>query len=238
MEWDSITGCWRVITQDQVTDGASSSSHDEDDVARRNRILLLTGAACGSYHIENFLVKEPCRTSALTGSLWIQELEEGNAIRIYESFRMHRGVFFNLCTSLESYGLRTSRNVGVPEQVAIFLFIAGQSSSNRNAQERFQHSGETINHYFHAVLNACIAMAMDWVRPRPRNGVHPYIRGSNKYYLFFKVILHFQYIFLKISVQFQYVVLPYLSIPIHIAFYEICNRTASAQLMVRTLRQT
>ena len=101
---------------------------------------------------------------------------------------MHRDVFFNLCTLLESYGLTCSRNVGVREQVAIFLFMVGNNESNRSAQERFQHSGETINHYFHAVLNACIAMAMEWVRPWPRNGVHPYIRRSETYYPFFKVI--------------------------------------------------
>ena len=124
-------------------------------------MLIMGGYAYGTYHMENYMVKEPCRTSALTGSMWMQELEEGNPVRIYESFRMHRDVFFKLCTLLESYSLKISRSVSVREQVAIFLFIVGQNVSNRNTQERFQHSGETINHYFHKGLDACIAMTMD-----------------------------------------------------------------------------
>ena len=100
---------------------------------------------------------------------------------------MHRDVFFKLCSLLELYGLQISRIVSVRKQITIFLFIIEQNASNRNAHERFQHSGETINHYFHTVLGTCIAMTMDWVRPRPRNDVHPYIQRSNKYYPFFKV---------------------------------------------------
>ena len=57
-------------------------------------MLLLAGYACGAFYTENYLVKELCRTSALIGSMWIQNLEESNAVRIYKSFRVHRGVFF------------------------------------------------------------------------------------------------------------------------------------------------
>ena len=133
------------------------------------------------------MVKEPCRTSALPGYMWLQELKEGNPIRCYGSFKMHRDVFFNLCDTLETFGLSPSPGVGVREQVAIFLFMVGQDASNRNTQERFQHSGETISHYFHAVLTATVAMSMVWARPWPKNGVHPYIRRNRKYYPYFKV---------------------------------------------------
>ena len=50
---------------------------------------------------------------------------------------MHWDVFFNLCATLETFGLRPSRGVGVREQVAIFLYIVGQDASNRNIQEHF-----------------------------------------------------------------------------------------------------
>ena len=124
MEWDPINDEWREVT---THDSISSSSHpQEEDTATKNRRLVLSATlACGTYYTENFLVKEPCRTSELTRSLWVQELEEGNPIRIYQSFRMHRDVFFNLCTLLESFGLICSRNVGVREQVAIF-FVYGR----------------------------------------------------------------------------------------------------------------
>ena len=82
MEWDPINEEWRERTENNAI---SSSSHpEENETATRNRRLLLcAGFACGTYYWENFLVKEPCRTSKLTGSLWVQELEEGNPIRIY-----------------------------------------------------------------------------------------------------------------------------------------------------------
>jgi hypothetical protein len=37
------------------------------------------------------------------------------------------------------------KTVSVEEAVAIFLFIVGRGASNRDAQEWFQHSGETIS---------------------------------------------------------------------------------------------
>lgn len=41
--------------------------------------------------------------------------------------------------------LSATRYVSVAEQLAIFLFMVGHNNSNRAAQERFQHSGETIS---------------------------------------------------------------------------------------------
>jgi hypothetical protein len=38
-----------------------------------------------------------------------------------------------------------TKTVSVEEAVAIFLYIVGRGASNRDAQERFQHSGETIS---------------------------------------------------------------------------------------------
>ncbi|CAL5360482.1 unnamed protein product [Camellia sinensis] len=133
------------------------------------------------------MVKEPCRTSSLTGGKWMVELQEGNRTRIFENFRMEREVFYQLCDLLHTkYGLETGRKVSVQEQVAIFLYIVGGDIRNRNAQERFQHSGETISKYFKNVLKAVTRMSIDWVKPQPRNGVHPYIRRKRKYYPHFK----------------------------------------------------
>ena len=85
------------------------------------------------------------------------------------------------------FSLRPSRGVGVCEQVAIFLYIVRQDASNHNTQERFQHLGETISHYFHTVFTVTVAMSMVWVKPWPKIGVHRYIRRNPKYYPFFKV---------------------------------------------------
>ncbi|KAL7203386.1 hypothetical protein ACSBR2_016643 [Camellia fascicularis] len=99
---------------------------------------------------------------------------------------MEREVFYQLCDLLQSnYGLQTKRKGGVQEQVAIFLYIVGGDIRNRNVQEIFQHSGETISKYF-KVLEAITMMYIDWVRPQLRNGVHPYIRNNGRYYPHFK----------------------------------------------------
>ncbi|CAL5372908.1 unnamed protein product [Camellia sinensis] len=128
-------------------------------------------------------MKEPCGTSSLTGGKWMVELQEGNQTRIFENFRMEREVFYQLCTK---YGLETGQRVSVQEQVAIFLYIVGGDTRNINAQKRFQHSSQTISKYFKNVLKAVTMMSIDWVRPQPRNGVHPYIRRKRKYYPHFK----------------------------------------------------
>ncbi|KAI8531272.1 hypothetical protein RHMOL_Rhmol11G0123600 [Rhododendron molle] len=73
---------------------------------------------------------------------------------MYQSFHMSKTNFFALYELLETrYGLEEGERISVQEQVAIFLWIVGQRANNRNAQERFQHSGETIFKRFH---NNCI----------------------------------------------------------------------------------
>jgi hypothetical protein len=101
--------------------------------------------------------KEPCRTSKLQGAAYVQELRTGHEGRAYEVLRMPINVFEDLCSWLrENSGLEDAteepesgtelkRTVTVEEAVAIFLYIVGRGAANRDAQERFQHSGETIS---------------------------------------------------------------------------------------------
>lgn len=59
---------------------------------------------------------------------------------------MPLSTFQRLCTHLEVSGaLQSTARVSVEEQVAIFMRIVGKKSSNRDTQDRFQHSGETIS---------------------------------------------------------------------------------------------
>ncbi|KAL7171441.1 hypothetical protein ACSBR2_036152 [Camellia fascicularis] len=113
---------------------------------------LIAVAVVGTIYAENYLNKQPCRTSSLTGHQRILELQHGNATTIYENFRMDRDT---------NYELQSGKKVGAQQQVAIFLYIVGQHANNRNAQERFQLSGETILKYFHSVLKACVKMPVD-----------------------------------------------------------------------------
>jgi hypothetical protein len=92
--------------------------------------------------------KDPCRTSKLTGAEYIKELRNGHQRRAYEVFRMAINVFEDLCTWLRKKttleDATGDSNLTVEEKVGIFLYIVRRGASNRDAQERFQHSGETI----------------------------------------------------------------------------------------------
>ena len=88
------------------------------------------------------MVKEPCRDSSY----------RGHHIRRHELFRMEKHVFLHLVKVLiERNLLEDNRGVTVEEQLAIFLMTIGHNETNRNLQERFQHSGETISRHFNSL---------------------------------------------------------------------------------------
>lgn len=57
---------------------------------------------------------------------------------------MESHVFEKFVDIMKDAGLSATRGVSVEERCAIFLYIVGNNASSRNAQERFQRSGETI----------------------------------------------------------------------------------------------
>ena len=91
--------------------------------------------------------KMPARNSVLAGSAKLAELlTSENETPFREQMRMGREAFLTLCRELTQRGLLSdSLHINAQEQVAIFLFIVGQNQSNRAAQDKFQHSGETIS---------------------------------------------------------------------------------------------
>ena len=105
-----------------------------------------------------------------------------------ELFRMEKHVFLRLCAVLrEKRFLEDSRYVCVEEQVAIFLVTIGQNHKNRILQDRFQHSGETIHHHFHAVLVAMIHLSMDIIKPPSYSQTPKEILHNSRFYPYLKV---------------------------------------------------
>lgn len=49
------------------------------------------------------------------------------------------------CENTEITRSRNRKGIFVAQKLAIFLWIFGQSASNRGAQERFHYLGETIS---------------------------------------------------------------------------------------------
>lgn len=111
--------------------------------------LVLMGII--SDYIDNHITKIPCRTLALTGELWVQDVLTGNPRRCQEQFRMPVSTFEALekwaYQHTEIQDSRKRQGISAREKLAIFLWTAGRGASNREAQERFQHSGETISRY-------------------------------------------------------------------------------------------
>jgi len=133
-------------------------------------------------------IPRPMRTSPLSGHQYIQELLKSHPNRIQEVLRMKLEVFQFLCIELKTKGLKDSRyGITIEEQVAMFLFTVARSASNRDVQERFQHSGETVSPYFHNVLKAINRLVPKYIKLPTSSGpnVSIAITSNAKFYPFF-----------------------------------------------------
>ena len=179
-----------------------SSSEEDDDASLDSQNRQIAGLVA-DWYAKTYCIKTPCRTSILRGSAWVQELMRGNPTRIYESLRMSVFVFTKLQRELSSsLLLKPSRHMDVEEKLAIFLFTLSQSAKNRDAQERFQRSGETISRkvlnsakhlntdiQYYRVVNqvteAIVSLASKYIRlPGPETPQE--IQSNSKFYPFFK----------------------------------------------------
>ncbi|POV95038.1 hypothetical protein PSTT_16493 [Puccinia striiformis] len=65
-----------------------------------------------------------------------------------------------ICGELLSVQMEpVSKLLQIEEQLPIFLYIVGHNNSNRQAQDRFQHSGQTISKVFRHVLKRQVQLA-------------------------------------------------------------------------------
>ena len=79
---------------------------------------------------------------------------------------MDTSTLLSLCSDLETmYGLKPSRRMSVIEKVVIFLFTISLGASNREVQERFQHSGEIVSRCIKEVLATVCLFAVDVIKP-------------------------------------------------------------------------
>lgn len=109
---------------------------------------------------------QPMRNCQLSGREYIAEvLNCDNIRRCQEVFRMKREVFQFLCSELQNKGgLNVSRHIAVDEKVGMFLWTVARAASNRDVQEHFQHSGDTVSRHFHDVLHAINLLIPEYVK--------------------------------------------------------------------------
>src|SRR5436305_1949590 len=174
------------------TQSCSMPIHPESRVIRKHhRLLAAVPALAVQATILVFLpflvnsVPRPLRTSPLSGHQYIHELLNSHPNRIQEVLRMKLEVFQFLCVELKTKGLKDSRyGITVEQQVAMFLYVVARSASNRDVQERFQHSGETVSRYFHAVLKAINRLVPKYIK-LPTSNIPVAITSNAKFYPFF-----------------------------------------------------
>lgn len=88
----------------------------------------------------------------------MDQLLKGHPESFKEQFGMNKHVFSSLLQFLcERCRLQNSKYVSAAEQLAIFCHFATQGLSNRQLQDLFQHSGDTISQY---VLSDIIYMLL------------------------------------------------------------------------------
>ena len=108
-------------------------------------VTLVASVAVQAYFRHAF-DRHPKQTSILTEQQRIEELMKGHPGSFKEQFGMNKHVFHALLQFLfRRCHLRNSRYISAAEQLSIFCHFAAQGLSNRQLQDLFQHSGETIS---------------------------------------------------------------------------------------------
>ncbi|CAO2830449.1 unnamed protein product [Amaranthus hypochondriacus] len=173
----------------------SSDDEEYEDIVHQEQLKvkqMLLYAASGvtlliKYYL-TYLNKNIPRSSLCSGWQWLQEVfsTPGESYRI---LRMEAHVFQNLAKLLkDNYGLKSTRSMQAEEALGIFVYLCAQFQSNRNMQNRFKHSGETISRKFNEVLEAMTRFSRDIVRSTDPNftKVPSKIRDNYKYWPHFK----------------------------------------------------
>ena len=123
--------------------------------AHNTRIFI--GGATTLYRQWRRMNPRPLRNSVLQGPEYVCEVlnEEAGDTRQRQLTRMSKELFVRFVEKVTHTEIcREGASVSIQEMCMIFLAIMHLRVSNRQAQERFQHSGATITHSFRAVLLA------------------------------------------------------------------------------------
>ena len=117
----------------------------EDEEFEEAALLAIMGILLTK--IKRYLsLRLPYNDLELTGALYPQAVLQGNPRRCQAIFRLPASTIYFLCEELLAIEIEpASKLVSIEEQLCIFLYIVGHKNSNNEAQDRFQHSGETIS---------------------------------------------------------------------------------------------
>lgn len=138
----------------------------------------------GIYYL-NYIHKEPCMTSYLTGEKWMNKLFNGHEKWCFNMFRMNQDTFRQLCVDLEGYyGLRPSDRMSTLEKVGIFVYVLSKVLPIEMSNNVFN----TISRVFKEVLNAMDGLSRNILIPTDPEfkEIPPQIANDTRYMPHFK----------------------------------------------------
>lgn len=103
---------------------------------RRRQVVALAGLY-GMFYFETYMNKMAYRVPTESGYQWVMRCL-GNKKFCYNMFRMNRNVFDKLHNMLvESYGLKSTRNMPLVETLGLFLWMCSAPQGMRQGEDRF-----------------------------------------------------------------------------------------------------
>lgn len=124
------------------------NTHLKASTKKKRGAALAAACAAAAIAQQKYSVhfdKLPKNTSRLSGQDWLKELLEGHPKHFYSAMGMNKHVFLALLEALIKVGLHDTRWVPAGEQLAIFLHLAVTGLPQRQLEERFQRSPDTLS---------------------------------------------------------------------------------------------
>jgi hypothetical protein len=127
--------------QHNTMDYSDSDDSEEDS---SNIVLPLVAIALAKYQQQ---LRPQASIRLHTGQEFVDNiLDSGSDSRIRSQLRMRLDTFFDLRDwLLDNTRLKSSRYVSIEEKLFIFIHITSSKVSNRDTQERFHRSADTIS---------------------------------------------------------------------------------------------
>ncbi|KAL5536483.1 hypothetical protein ACEPAF_305 [Sanghuangporus sanghuang] len=142
------------------------SSTEEDHTKhyhtiRQLALITTLSAASAIYSFSGFYAKDARITSKLSGPEYVVELRNGHPETFKSAIGMQKHVFDRLLYILERKGgLADSKHMRTDEKLAIFLSMATTGMTNREAQNHFQRSADTISRTVHKIIAVLVSPAV------------------------------------------------------------------------------
>jgi len=98
---------------------------------------------------------------------------------------MDKSTFLMLLERLKVAGLTSTRHVCSGEKLMVSLYSLTMKS-NRDCQERWQHSGDTISRIVHEVSEIILRIQDECIYMKEEPEISPFIRNNPKFFPYFK----------------------------------------------------